>query len=84
MIRLRLGKQRLRRFALALGSAGKGKDVISRSVAVHTIQPLLSALAVEAKFAPTLLEPAMLKKVAVRIFDALPQSAKCLIINSSE
>src|SRR5216683_3078131 len=35
-----------RKFAQLLGSAGKGKDVLSRSIAVHTIQPLLSALAV--------------------------------------
>jgi AcrR family transcriptional regulator len=63
-----------RKFAQLLGSAGKGKDVLSRSIAVHTIQPLLSALAVEAKFAPTLLEARVLKKVAARIFDALLQT----------
>jgi hypothetical protein len=60
-----------RKLAQLLGAAGKGKNALSRSVVTRTILPLLSALAVGAKFAPTLLEAPVLKKVAARIFDAL-------------
>lgn len=54
-----------------LGSPGHGKDMLSRSVAIQTLQPLVSALAIEASFAPTLLSKDTLKKVATRLFDAL-------------
>src|SRR5579862_3631610 len=69
-----LGPQKMRGLVELLGSAGKGKNAQSRSVATRTILPLLSALAVEVKFAPTLLEAPVLKKVATRIFDALLQT----------
>ncbi|HEX6496334.1 MAG TPA: TetR/AcrR family transcriptional regulator [Acidobacteriaceae bacterium] len=57
-----------------LGPAGKGKDDLSRSVAARTLQPLLSALAVEAKFLPAVFDDHVVKKIAIRIFDALLQS----------
>jgi AcrR family transcriptional regulator len=57
-----------------LGPVGGGKDAVSRSVGVQALQPLLSALAVEASFAPTLLDKKVLKKVAARVFDALMQA----------
>jgi AcrR family transcriptional regulator len=56
-----------------LGPPGKGKDALSRSVAVRTLQPLLSALAVETNFMPALLDSHALKKVGNRIFDAIMQ-----------
>lgn len=63
-----------KKLAELFGSAGKGKNALSRSVATRTVFPLLSALAVEANFAPTLLGTPVLKKVAARIFDALLQT----------
>jgi len=59
-----------------LGSPDKVRGAISRSVAVRVIIPLLSALSVEAKFAPTVLGERVLKKAAARVFDALLPSAK--------
>ena len=59
------------RLAGLLGRSGKGKNAIPRAVAVHSMQPMLSALAVEASFAPDLLDKEELKRVATRIFDAL-------------
>jgi hypothetical protein len=58
-------------FAKVFGSGGHGKAALSRSVAVATLAPILSALAVEAQFEPALLEEHALKKVAGRLFDAL-------------
>jgi|HubBroStandDraft_6_1064221.scaffolds.fasta_scaffold64998_3 AcrR family transcriptional regulator len=58
-------------FAKVFGSGGHGKAALSRSVAVATLAPILSALAVEAQFEPALLEEHALKKVAARLFDAL-------------
>ena len=57
--------------AKVFGSGGHGKAALSRSVAVVTLAPILSALAVEAQFEPALLEEHALKKVAGRLFDAL-------------
>ncbi|HEY2039681.1 MAG TPA: TetR/AcrR family transcriptional regulator [Edaphobacter sp.] len=54
-----------------LGPTGKGKDTMSRTLAVQILQPLLSALAVEAKFAPDLLDEEATKKIAGRVFDVL-------------
>jgi AcrR family transcriptional regulator len=61
------------RFAELLGPTGKGKDAISRVVAVQTLQPVLSVLVLEAKFEPARLGDDVIKKVAGRIFDALLQ-----------
>jgi AcrR family transcriptional regulator len=57
-----------------LGSAGKGKEAISRVVAVKVLQPMLSALVLEAKFEPAFLGEDVVRKVAGRIFDALFQT----------
>ena len=57
-----------------LGSPGRGKDTLSRSVAVQSLQALTSALAIEAGFFPSLLDRETLRKVALRIFDALLRS----------
>lgn len=54
-----------------LGASGRGKDGMSRSAVIRTLHPLLSILAVEAKFAPNVLNKAALKKLAGAIFDAL-------------
>jgi AcrR family transcriptional regulator len=59
------------RYAQLLGPAGKGKKAISRTIAVHTLRPMLSALLLEAKFDPELLGADAIKKVAGRVFDAL-------------
>lgn len=56
-----------------LGSAGEGSDTVSRSSAVRALQPVLSAIAVEAKFSPDLLDEDVRKKITGRIFDALFQ-----------
>ena len=61
------------RLVQLLGPTGKGKDAVSRSVAVRTLQPLISALAVETKLLPNLLDDHILGKVTNRIFDALMQ-----------
>jgi hypothetical protein len=58
-------------FRKVFGSAGHGKAALSRSVAVTTLAPILSALAVEAQFEPALLDEPALRKVAGRLFDAL-------------
>lgn len=64
-----------KRLVQLLGPPGKGKDALTRSIAVQSMQPLLSALAVETKVLPSLRDDRVLKKVANRIFDALLQSA---------
>jgi AcrR family transcriptional regulator len=58
-------------FTKIFGSGEHGKAALSRSVAVATLAPILSALAVEEQFEPTLLEESALRKVAGRLFDAL-------------
>jgi AcrR family transcriptional regulator len=60
-----------KRYTELLGPAGKGKKAISRTIAVHTLRPMLSALLLEAKFNPELFGPDAIKKVAGRIFDAM-------------
>src|ERR1700733_8456541 len=50
-------------FAKIFGSGGHSKAALSRSVAVATLAPILSALAVEEQFEPTLLEGSALRKV---------------------
>jgi AcrR family transcriptional regulator len=58
-------------FAKVFGSIGNGKAVVSRSAAVAAFAPILSALAVEAQFEPTLLDEHTLRTLVVRMFDAL-------------
>lgn len=60
-----------KRFAELLGSAGSGADALSRSAAVRILGPLLSSVAIEATFAPRLLDAATRRKVAERVFDVL-------------
>jgi AcrR family transcriptional regulator len=60
-----------KRYAQLLGRAGKGKKAISRTLAVHALRPMLSALLLEAKFDPELFGPDAIRKVAGRVFDAL-------------
>lgn len=53
------------------GSGGEGKTAVSRSAAVATLGPILSALTVEAQFQPDILDDRTQRKVATRLFDAL-------------
>jgi AcrR family transcriptional regulator len=53
------------------GSSGKGRGTLSRTAAVATLSPILSALALEAQFEPDLLDEHTLRNVATRLFDAL-------------
>lgn len=59
------------RLTRLLGSASEANKSLSRSVSVQSMQPLLSALVLEAKFAPAILDNSALKAVANVIFDAL-------------
>ncbi|HTF61719.1 MAG TPA: TetR/AcrR family transcriptional regulator [Edaphobacter sp.] len=59
------------RYAEFLGPAGKGKKSISRTIAVHTLQPLLSALLLEAKVDSEMWGEDSIRKVVGRVFDAL-------------
>ena len=54
-----------------LGTVGSSKGEVNRYVAIKVLQPLFSALAVEAGFTPALLDKEMLKTIAARIFDTL-------------
>jgi hypothetical protein len=58
-------------YTKVFGSGGHGKAALNRSVAVATLAPILSALAVEEQFEPALLGESALRKVAGRLFDAL-------------
>ena len=60
-----------KRYTELLGPADKGKKAISRTIAVHTVRPMLSVLLLEAKLNPELLGPDAIRKVASRVFDAL-------------
>jgi AcrR family transcriptional regulator len=59
------------KYTRLLGPAPKGKKAISRTLAVHTINPMLSALLLEAKFNSDLLGKEAIRKVVNRIFDAM-------------
>jgi hypothetical protein len=59
------------RYAEILGSAPGGKGDISRSAAIATLGPVLSALAVEARLDISPFQKGEIEKVAERIFDAL-------------
>lgn len=66
-----ISPDREQQFADWLGPSGKGKEALSRAVAVRTLQPMLSALALEAAFEPALFSTDVIRKVACRVFDAL-------------
>lgn len=59
------------RFAEILGAAGTGKNAISRVVAVEALQPVISALVLEAQLETNLSGKGVITKVTNRIFDAL-------------
>jgi len=60
-----------KKYAGILGPAGKGKNAISRVVAIQTLQPMVSALVLEARLEPAFAGEDVLKRVVSRIFDAL-------------
>jgi AcrR family transcriptional regulator len=60
-------------YSALLGPAGAGKHAVSRVVAIKTLQPMFSALLLEAAIDPAL-EEQMLARVAGRVFDAMLRS----------
>jgi hypothetical protein len=60
-----------KRLAGILGPAGKGKNAISRVVAIQTLTSMLSALLLESKVSPALIGEGVVRKVTDRVFDAL-------------
>jgi len=54
-----------------LGPAAKGKDAISRVVAIQALQPVISGLVLEAQLGLLLSDKNVIRKVTTRIFDAL-------------
>jgi len=59
------------RLADFLGPASNDSSALTRSAAVQILGPLLSTLAVEATFAPKLLDAETRRKAALLVFDAL-------------
>jgi AcrR family transcriptional regulator len=59
------------RLAEIIGTAAKGKNAISRVIAIQSLQPVISALVLEAQLENDLSDKNVIKKVANRIFDAL-------------
>ncbi|MFC6646010.1 TetR/AcrR family transcriptional regulator [Granulicella cerasi] len=58
-------------YTAMLGSPGKGKHALPRTVSIHTVFALMYALQVEMKFDPHLFDPKISKIIAARIFDAV-------------
>jgi AcrR family transcriptional regulator len=54
-----------------LGPTGTGKGALSRVVAIQVLQPMLSALVLEAKVNPELLGDEVVRNIVGRLFDAL-------------
>jgi AcrR family transcriptional regulator len=67
----KLQRDREAEYAKYIGPAGKGKNVISRTLAIHSMGPLLTALLLESEFDPELMGIEEIKKLSGRIFDAL-------------
>jgi AcrR family transcriptional regulator len=59
------------KYSQVLGPAGKGKNAISRTIAVHALRPMLSGLLLEAKLDPDLFGADAVRKVVTRIYDAM-------------
>jgi AcrR family transcriptional regulator len=59
------------RLASIIGAAPKGKDAISRVIAIQSMQPVISALVLEAHLEANLSEKNVLKGIVNRIFYAL-------------
>jgi AcrR family transcriptional regulator len=60
-----------KRLANVLGPAGKRKNALSRVIAIQTLQPMISALVLEARLETAFSGEDVVKKVVGRIFDAL-------------
>jgi AcrR family transcriptional regulator len=60
-----------KRLADILGAAAKGKDAISRVIAIQSLQPMISALVLEAQMENILSDRNVIKKIVNRVFDAL-------------
>jgi AcrR family transcriptional regulator len=60
-----------KRLAELLGAAAKGKDAISREIAIKALEPVINGLALEAQLDSTLADKSVIRKVTGRIFDAL-------------
>ena len=60
-----------KRLADILGAAGKGKDAISRVIAIQSLQPMISALVLEAQMENILSDRNVIKKIVNRVFDTL-------------
>lgn len=58
-------------YTAILGAAPKGKEAVSRTIAVHSVFAFLSALHCEMLFNPDLLSRGDVEKVLVKAFDAL-------------
>jgi AcrR family transcriptional regulator len=65
-----------KRFTELLGPAGTGKEALSRVVAIQAMQPMVSALVLEAKFQSALLGQDVVRKVTGRIFDTLLETPR--------
>jgi AcrR family transcriptional regulator len=61
-------------YSALLGPPSKGKDAISRTLAVHTGFSMLTALQLECKFDPNTVGSDAVRKLAARLFDMLFQS----------
>jgi hypothetical protein len=66
-----LSRKDEKRLANIIGAAAKGKDAISRVIAIQSMQPVISALVLEAQLETNLSEKNVLRNVVHRIFDAL-------------
>ncbi len=59
------------RFAGFLGPAPRGKGAVSRVAAVHSLQPLIAALVLEAQLETVLSDKTVLRNITNKVFDAL-------------
>jgi AcrR family transcriptional regulator len=60
-----------KRLTELLGAAAKGKDAISRAIAIQALEPMITGLVLEAQLDTALADKNVLRKVTGRIFDAL-------------
>jgi AcrR family transcriptional regulator len=58
-------------YSALLGPSAKGKTSINRATAVHAAFSMLTALQLESKFDPDLVNDDVVKRVAARVFDAM-------------
>ena len=62
------------KYGKLLGPVAKGKKAVSRTVAVYTLHPVVSALVLQARFYPELFSEDSIRNVLNKIFDALMES----------